>query len=29
VFLMRRLADALEYNRRGNSVRVTFSRPPA
>jgi serine/threonine-protein kinase RsbW len=29
VFLMRRLADALEYNRRGNAVRVTFSRPPA
>jgi serine/threonine-protein kinase RsbW len=27
VFLMHKLADGLEYNRRGNAVRVIFSRP--
>jgi len=29
VFLMKRLSDRLEYNRRGNTVRLTFLRHPA
>lgn len=29
VFLMNRLADALEYNAAGNAVRITFARVPS
>ncbi len=28
VFLMRRLADTIEYNQVGNSVKMSFNRPP-
>jgi serine/threonine-protein kinase RsbW len=27
VFLMRRLADSIEYNKTGNSVKMSFNRP--